>query len=190
MTHLKTFFTTASGVFAVIPGLGILLTNIGVPPDTSKYLFAGVVESLGVITLLILSINAPRLKKLTIQSITSIALLSVAVFVLSLFGYLFLYDFFVIQVPGSPPLFFPLWASGELDEGLKYAGSKAELIRQWGRDDVYKVISSSSPTALATTKLIFLFIYQLIFVALTFSFGVLGIKTSTRGQRKVKPLRN
>jgi hypothetical protein len=163
-----------------------LLTNIGVPPDTSKYLFAGVVESLGVLTLLILSINTPWLKKLKIKTITKLTLTAIALFVVSLFTYLFMFEYQVIQVAGSQPLFFPIWASGELQEGLKSTGSKVELIRQWGRDDVFKVISASSPIALAITKLIFLFIYQLIFISLTFSFGILGIETNTKVKRKVK----
>lgn len=189
MTNLKSFFTTASGVFAVIPGLGILLTNIGVPPDTSKYLFAGVIESLGVLTLLLISVNTPRLKKLDSKKTTTVTLAAICVFICALFAYLFMFDYLVIEVSGSQPLFFPLWPAGELKEGLTLAGSKVELIRQWGRDDVSKVISASSPVPLAITKLIFLFIYQLLFVALTFSFGILGVDDKIKSKGKIKSVR-
>jgi hypothetical protein len=57
-------------------------------------------------------------------------------------------------------------------------GSKYELVRQWGRDEVFRQIMQSSSFALLATTIIFLFIYQLIFVSLTFCFGLLGIASS------------
>lgn len=178
MNNLKTFFTTASGIFAVIPGLTILLTNVGVPPHSSRYLFAGVVEALGVLTLLILSLNKKRIRSFTNSEITKLCLFSTLIFLISLFTYLFIYWYLLVPVANSKPVFFPLWAEGELKEGLQLAGSKPALIERWGRDDVYKVIQQSSSTSLLITTLILLFLYQLIFVALTFSFGILGIKNA------------
>jgi hypothetical protein len=40
MNKWKVILKTGSGVFATIPGLGVLLSNIGVPPDSSNTCFA------------------------------------------------------------------------------------------------------------------------------------------------------
>lgn len=81
-----------------------------------------------------------------------------------------------MEVDNSESLFFPLWANGELKTSLEKIGRRVELITEWGRDDVYKVIQSSSKIPLLITTLLFLLIYQLVFISLTFSFGILGIK--------------
>src|SRR5690606_28095179 len=130
--------------FGLLPGFAILITNLGVPPDASKLLFAGIIEAIGVFTLLILWTNRNKIKKIPAQKITKYALLACGLFLISLFLYLFLYGQYVIQVPHSRSLLFPLWPQDELREGLITHGSKLELIHNWGVDDVYKVIQSSS----------------------------------------------
>jgi hypothetical protein len=85
-----------------------------------------------------------------------------------------------VEVANSNAVFFPLWAEGELKNNLLKFGSRNELINQWGRDDVYKVIQSSSEVPLLITTLILLCIYQFIFISLTFAFGLLAIKSSTK----------
>jgi hypothetical protein len=176
MKKIATFFSIVSGVFAVIPGITILISNVGVPPNSSKALFAGTIEALGIITLMILWLNKAWIKKRTIQIITKMTLLSIFIFLTSLFTYLFLYGYFVEDVPNSESLFFPLWANGELKIGLDKFETRAALIQEWGRDDVYKVIQASSKAPILFTTLLFLLIYQLIFISLTFAFGLLGIK--------------
>jgi hypothetical protein len=178
LKKLSDFYSLASGVFAVIPGITVLITNIGVPPDASKTLFSATIEALGVLTLMLLWLNRQWVEKHSLQSITMISLFSILVFLVSIFSYLFLFGYLVVDIGNTDPLFFPLWADGELKINLEKFGSRAELIRQWGRDDVYKVIQESSKVPLLLTTLFFLFIYQLIFVSLTFSFGILGIKSN------------
>jgi hypothetical protein len=184
LNELKNFYSAASAVFAVMPGMTILLSNVGVPPNTSKVLFAGITESLGVITIMILWLNKQKFKTLTNRSVTRLCLISLSIFLIAICSYFFLFALLIVPVNNSEALYFPLWPAGELKESLQQFGSKAELIRQWGRDDVYKVIQSSSTIALQFTTLILLIIYQLIFVSLTFSFGILGIKSS--GKKQVK----
>jgi len=96
----------------------------------------------------------------------------------------------VVEVEGSDAVFFPLWTSGELKESLSKMGSREELINQWGRDDVYKVIQSSSKAPLLITTLLMLFIYQLAFLSLTFSFGLLGIKGSSMEDSEETEVKN
>jgi hypothetical protein len=178
MNKLKTVFVTAAGVFAIIPGLTVLVSNIGVPPNTSKYIFSGTLESLGIFTLLILWLNKDHFNKYSKRAITRIGVLSILAFLLALATYIILFGYQVLNLPYQDSLFFPLWSSGKLQSGLETYGSKYELVSQWGRDEVFRQIQKSSSFALLATTIIFLFIYQLIFVSLTFCFGVLGIVSS------------
>ncbi len=178
MKNLSKFFTAVSGVFAVLPGVGVLLSNIGVPPNISGALFGGVIEALGVLTLMLLWLNKDWIRNLSSRRVNIISLISIAGFIISLFSYLFLYNSLVLGNGISEPVYFPLWSNGELKDGLKMFKNGTELISQWGRDDVVTVIQSSSQNALLVTTIILLFIYQLIFVTLTFSFGLLGIRSS------------
>ena len=176
MNKLKTSLKAASGVFAIIPGLAVLATNIGVPPNCSKVMFFATIESFGIFTLMLLRLNQNALKLLSIKTINSLALTAMVMFGLALFGYMYLYSQYVVAVNGSSPLFFPAWPQGELQHGLATLGSKAALIKEWGRDDVFHVINSSSSLMLTYTTLLFLFVYQLIFVSLTFAFGSLALR--------------
>lgn len=178
MKKISDFLSIASGAFAVVPGIAILTTNVGVPPNCSKALFGGIVEALGVFTLLIIWLNKDWIKSLAIEKINKMSLISIFLFVASLFGYIFLYNYLVVGINNPNPIFFPLWATGELKNGIEQLGSREELLIQWGRDDVYKVIQSSSNIPLLLTTLIMLFLYQLTFASLTFSFGLLAVKSS------------
>jgi hypothetical protein len=149
---------------------------VGVPPGSSKTLFAATVEALGVLTLLLLWVNKKQVKLLSVQRVTRLSIVAIVIFLISLFSYLFLYGYLVVEVEHSEALFFPLWTEGELKQQLATVSDRSELIREWGRDDVYKVIRSSSRVPLLLTTLLFLFLYQLVFVSLTFSFGLVGVK--------------
>ena len=178
MKKVSNFLSVASGVFAVVPGIAILTSNVGVPPNSSKALFGGVIEALGVFTLMILWLNRDWVKNAPLKKVNKLAFISIITFIFCLFTDIFLYNYLVVGVENSDSLFFPLWANGELNNGMTQFGSRNELITQWGRDDVYKVIQSSSNIPLLVTTIIMLFLYQLTFVSLTFSFGLLGIKSS------------
>jgi hypothetical protein len=177
MKKVSDFLSLASGVFAVIPGIAVLTSSVGVPPNSSKALFGGVIEAVGVLTLMILWLNKSWIKKSSIKKINKLSFISILAFVISLFTYIFLFNYLVVQVENSDSVFFPLWSNGELKASLLEFGSRNELINQWGRDDVYKVIQSSSETPLLITTLIMLFNYMLTFFSLTFSFGLLAIKS-------------
>lgn len=176
MKKVSDFLSIVSGVFAVIPGLVILTSKLGVPPNTSTALFGGVVEALGVFALLLLWLNKNWIKKTRIKTINRLSVICICIFILCLFSYIFLFNYLVVEVPDTDAVFFPLWANGELKTGIATAGGRNELIAQWGRDDVYKVIQASSKTPLLLTTLLLLLIYQLTFVSLTVSFGLPGIK--------------
>lgn len=175
MKKIGTILTAASGTFALVPGIAVLITEVGVPPGTSSVLYATVMESLGVLCLLILWLNKDKLQQLTVKSATRMTILLGVSFFVFLILYLQLFGFYVISTPGSESLLFPLWPQGELASGLAMYESKIALIREWGRDDVYNVISESSNVALQWSKMVFLLVYVIMFISLTLSFGILGV---------------
>jgi hypothetical protein len=136
LKKLSNFLSIASAVFAVIPGITVLLSNVGVPPNSSKALFGGVIEALGVVMLMMLWLNKNWIIKADIAKVNKLSFAAIVVFIVSLFSYIFLYNYLVVEVEGSDAVFFPLWTSGELKESLSKMGSREELINQWGRDDV------------------------------------------------------
>jgi len=176
MYGLSNFFKLIATTFATIPGLAVLLTNIGVPPDTSIALFAGTIEAIGILTLLIIWLKKKWIVEQPLNRIIRIGIFMAILFLISLFSYLFLFSYLVIEYPDSQPLLFPIYAQGELQAGLSKYGSPFELIHQWGRDDVYKTIQKSSNVAKNITVLCFLLIYQFIFVSLTGAFAILGLR--------------
>ena len=108
MKKLSAFFSLASGVFAVVPGVAVLLSNVGVPPNVSKNLFAATIEALGVLTLMLLWVNNEWIKQRSLKTINKISVFSIGVFIISLFTYIFLFGYLVVEVPNSQPLFFPM----------------------------------------------------------------------------------
>ncbi len=185
MKSLTIFFTVASGAFAVIPGLAILVSNVGVPPNSSNALFSAIIEALGVLTLMILWLNKGNIRKRTEVNVTKLAIGGILVFIICLFCYLFLFAYLIEEVPNSNSLFFPLWAQGDLKQNLEIFGSRSELITQFGRDDVAKLIKDTSNTSLILTTIILLAIYQLIFVSLTYAFGMLAVKSTSDEDEKI-----
>lgn len=176
MQNLQNLFKAASVAFSLLPGVAILITDLGVPPNSSKILFAGTIEAVGVLTLLCLWTNKHKIIQVSAEKITRYAVVFGAAFIVSLFVYTSLFNIFVVQHENYNPLLFPIWPQGELKAELMMHESKTQLIDAWGRDDVYKVIISSSPVSLQLTTLLFLLNYIILFLSVTVAFGLLGLK--------------
>ncbi len=164
--------------FGLIPGISVMISQLGVPPGVSSGLFGAVIETLGVATLLILILNRKWIKEMSIKKMNVLVGISLFLFLASFSLYLYLIGYVVIQLPNSDPLYRPFWPQGELKKSLESASSFEALTQLWGRDDMDRVIQETSKPALLTTTIILLSIYQLIFVSLTFVFGILTIKNS------------
>ena len=178
MKQLGNVFSAISASFALIPGIAVLTTNLGVPPGASQVIFGASIESICVLILLALWVNRQKIKQLSIKSVTKYASILGVAFIVLFISYLFLYGYYVAEMPHTADLLFPIWSAGELAEGLKQYGSQIRLVEAWGRDDVYKVIQSSSPIGVQFTIIVFLLTYMGIFATLTAGFGILGIKVA------------
>ncbi len=184
MKELGKVFTSISASFALIPGMTILITELGVPPGASKIVFGTIIESVCLLILLTLWINKERIRQLTVSGITRNTIVISCLFVVLLATYFFLYGYYVEEIPHTGDLLFPVWSNGELAEGLQMYGNRMKLVETWGRDDVFKVIQSSSPVAVQVTITLFLLTYTGVFVTLTTGFGILGIKVTTMKQKE------
>lgn len=193
---MKKVFLAASGVFASIPGIGIIVSGLGTPPGYSK-LFGGIMEALGALTLLLVALNKGKVQKLgTRQVMKTVIILTVASLCLVVV-YLQLSAFCIVEHPIHGTVYYPLWSSGHLAEMLERTGGRYAAIDRYGFYPVTKAIQESPnyPLSIVVTTAVLLLVYQGIFTALTVAFGILGLRsdknavdalgvTSSRGTRK------
>jgi hypothetical protein len=170
---MKKVFLAASAVFSSIPGLLVIASGLGTPPDY-KVLFGGVIEAFGVIALLILWINKNKIEDLPTPKVTKIAIALALGCILMLFTYVYLINQCVVTVDGRGTAYYPLYINGEIAESVNSAGSRRAAIERWGIDTVLEEINELPGYYLTITTIILLFIYQLIFTTLTITFGLLG----------------
>lgn len=180
MNNLKSLFLISSGAFSALPGIAIMATGLGVPPNQSAVMFGGIIEVIGVFVLLLLWLNRSRVKRLTIQKITRRSIALFVVFIISLACYVSLYNHLVVKhdLFKDNPVFYPLWSSGDLSSALEIAGGKYDAIARYGPDEMKGTIRSSSSLNLNVTTAILIIIYQSIFVWIILAFGFLGVKLS------------
>lgn len=61
---MEKLFKWASSTFALLPGVAIIVTNLGTPPGISKVLLGGIIEACGAFTLLTLNHRKVALSKI------------------------------------------------------------------------------------------------------------------------------
>ncbi len=185
MVKMKTFLIAVSSVFGSIPGLAILRSGLGTPPENAA-LFGGVIEAFGALSLALLWMNKDRLKKVTSYRITRVVIsLAISTFV-SIALYVLLFRLCVVVHESRGTAYYPLWLSGEIADMVNAAGSRWEAIEHYGIAAVILAIDKMSSTAITVTTLVLLFVYQNIFTCLTLAFGLLGFSD---GAGEKKPLR-
>jgi hypothetical protein len=165
-----------SGIFAAIPGIVIMQNGLGSPPNY-KWLFGGVIESFGALTLLTLWANKEKIRRLSSHTVTRTVLLLVIVAFVSIGTYVFLFDFCVVQHEVRGTIYYPLWVKGEIARMVEAAGTREAAVERYGIAGVALAINEmpniAFASAVTTTSL--LFVYQTIFTSVTAAFGVVGI---------------
>jgi hypothetical protein len=167
-----------SGIFAAIPGILIMQNGLGSPP-TYKWLFGGVIESFGALTLLALWANREKIRSWSAQTVTRIVIALIFVAFISIALYLFLFGLCVVQHQTRGTVYYPLWLQGEIAAMVETAGTREAALERYGYGGVVLAINEMPNTALvyAITTTLLLFIYQTIFTSVTASFGILGIQS-------------
>lgn len=173
--NLKTIFLLISAASGAVPGVAVLATGIGTPPE-SKALFGGIMEACGAFSLLILWTNRGTIKKMNPKILSRRSVVLVSLFLLSLITYVLLYSTCVKTLDGET--YFPLWTSGKLHEMVQMAGTREAALDRYGIDAVHEAIGHMPGYALPVTTIILLLIYQSSFAFLTVAFALLAISES------------
>jgi hypothetical protein len=165
-------FLAISGLFAAIPGFAIMWKGIGTPPDYT-FLFGGVVEAFGCLSLLLLWMNRVKIRKIESRKIVKAAIILGLSGFISIITYIILFNVCVVSHPTNHTVFFPLWLSGQLENMVTMAGGRWAALDYFGWFGIYQA-TQNTPVALALTAAILLFVYQAIFSTLAIAFGLVG----------------
>src|SRR5262249_18779196 len=159
---MKKFLATASGIFGALPGVSVMLSEIGTPPDYGK-LFGAIIQACGVLALVLLYFNRSSLSNFRPSFLTKWSIgLMISAFVF-LAVYLLLLEYCVVTVQPYKPVYFPMAESGDLAEMVRTAGSRAAAILRYGRDAVETAIDQMPAVAKTLTTICLLFLYQGVF---------------------------
>src|SRR5947209_15856756 len=104
---MKNTFLAASGVFAAIPGVAILVFGLGTPPGYSK-LFGAVIEAFGALVILLLLSGKAKIRRLPARRISKVAVILMAICFSLLVLYLQLAAFCVVTHPIHVIVYYPL----------------------------------------------------------------------------------
>jgi hypothetical protein len=170
--NMKTIFLLFSAVSGAVPGVAVLATGIGTPPE-SKALFGGIMEACGAFSLLVLWTNRSRIKAMNPKTLTRRAVALVSLFLLCLITYVLLYSACVKTLEGET--YFPLWTSGKLSEMVQMAGTREAALDKYGIDAVHEAIRQMPGFALPVTTIILLLTYEASFTFLTAAFALLAV---------------
>jgi hypothetical protein len=178
MENLKIFFSSLSALFAIVPGVAVLITNLGVPEPEMKNLFAGVVEALGCISLALVILNRSYFKKKKPGSLTVIIIWSSLTFFISLLLYIFLFNYCVIDHALYGRVYFPLFETEQLHSKIKEAGGRYGFVEKYLGDGSRMIIMQTAYNSRIFTTIILLFVYQLALTSLVLTFGIAGVRTT------------
>jgi hypothetical protein len=170
---MKRVLDVASSTFAAIPGLAVIATGLGVPPN-QKLLFGGVMQAFGTATLLLMWLSGGRIKRISRSAATKWTAIGLIAFVAFLSCYIILLNNCVIVHPDRGTVYYPLWTAGTARGMIVSAGSRYGAIEKYGRAAVEDAVQENSTLLSATTCLLIL-IYQGIFSSATAVFGVLAL---------------
>jgi multisubunit Na+/H+ antiporter MnhB subunit len=173
---VRSTLKAASSTFGLLPGICIMLTNIGLPPGLSNVLFGGIVEAAGALTLLLLAIRRKNIRAISGKRITRLSVLFFLCFLMSFFGYIFLYFSSIVHNSvWDTTIYFPLWSTNDLRDAVERFGSRNDAITNYGPDAIRNMIMEN-PTLLTVSKLLLAVLYLAIFESLTLSFGFAAMK--------------
>ena len=185
---MKAVLKAAAAIFAVLPGLGVLQSGLGVPPeDGMKLIFGGVIEAFGVLSLLLLRVNRATIRGLSKQAV-NIATVAIAGFAfVLLLAYLGCYSYCVVTFDPRGTVYFPLWNHGVLATMVSNAGGRAAAMDMYGRYAVYEAVKSMGELPAIATDAVLLLLYTGLFTGLTWAFGLPSMHEEPAPESPVKP---
>ena len=176
---MKKLFLALAGSVGAIPGIAILQSGLGTPPD-DRILFGGVVEAFGAMSLLLLWVNRSRLALLPKMRTTRLSVYLIIACFAFIVIYISLFGFTVVKDDIRGTIYYPLWTTGDMAMMITSANnSRHYAIEKYGIDDVNEAIHKMPSWPLAVTTSVLLLIYQAVFSTLTMAFGMLAIREKT-----------
>lgn len=173
---MKAMLKTAAGIFAVIPGIGVLQSGLGVPPEEGmRLIFGGVIEFFGVLSLLLLTINQAWIRSLTKRAVTVVTVLIAGSSFLLILAYVGSYQYCVVTSVPRGTVYFPLWNEGGLANMVSVAGGRAAAIDMYGRYAVYEAVEAMGEIPEIVTSAVLTFLYTGVFTSITWAFGLPAI---------------
>jgi hypothetical protein len=170
-------FKWASASFALIPGLAVIILNVGTPPGVSSFFYGGLIEAFGAFTLLAMFLNRTRIRKMSLIRVNRIAGLLLVLFLIFLLTYVYIYNSqVIIHDKYGTPVFFPFWHGALLNQLVHNAGNEYNAITRYGPQAINDAIRTSN-TLLQMTLVIFTLVYVSTFELLIIGFALLGFKS-------------
>jgi hypothetical protein len=174
---MKKLFAAAAACFAAIPGLAVLLSETGVPPGQVK-LFGAVTETFGALAILVIWVNRKRIREMTPDRVTTIAIRVGVGALLALLAYIALYDLTVCKKPPRSPVYYPVLLSGAAARIVRDAGGRCSAVETYGSDEVREAIDKMPALALPATTGLLLVIFLTAFTGVATAFGLVGVRES------------
>lgn len=173
---MKKLFLAASALFGAIPGLAIIQSGLGSPPGY-HVLFGGVVESFGVLTLILLWVNRAGLQKLKPKRVTRLTITAAVICFVCIGLYIGLYKHCVVtSTVYNAKAYYPLWVTGDIADIVARSGGRSAAIDEYGIGEVAEAINKMPSIVLTVTTIVLLLVYQAVFSTLAIAFGLVGFQ--------------
>jgi hypothetical protein len=169
-----------ASLIAIVPAALAIAAGIGVPPQQGL-LFGATELTLSAIAAGLAYQNRQRIWLQAAGKTTRLLMIAGTLAGLSLIGYLFVYNFCVVEhAVYEGKVLFPLWTSGRLAEMIQKAGSRYGAVDKYGLAAVFDAISEMPGTAYAVALGTLLLLYAPP-LAVTFTIGfILALRYPSR----------
>jgi hypothetical protein len=162
----------ATKTLALVPGLAVLVTGFGVPPvQNGPAIFGGVMEILGILTLLLLAINKVSIQKMDKLKITRIGIGCGISVIFAVIAYAALLALTVVTHQTRGQVVFPLYLSGDIQQMVDSAGSRIAAIEKYGITSVYQATIRTDYLSRALTTALLVLTYSSVVVLAVLATG-------------------
>lgn len=185
----KEFLLAISGIIAAIPGIPVLM-NSGLLPHYAfnEKVYGAVIEILSLGTFALIYLNIKSLATIRKSRLNLLVVVSIVVFLSAFVGYIKVYstcNVFQDDHYGGM-VFMPLHTTGDLQQKIEEYGSREALLN--GEPTLTPMYIDSMPgisKALFNAFLLHLVLYFLLFISISFLFGLLAVLFVKGGEQPV-----
>jgi hypothetical protein len=178
--HMQNLFKWGKSTLALIPGLFVIFYNLWLPLEIPRILLGGVIEAVGVFTLIVFYQQEQKLRREQWQILKNRGIICFILFLASLIGYIVIYELQnIYSSKYDTSILVPFLKGNELQYMVSKTGNINNAILTYGPEAVRKAINDTK-LAVAITKVVFFINYILIFEFLILSFGFIAAKNNKK----------